>query len=106
MKKLISVFIIFCMTMSFAYAVPAITEQTKEESISLLLDGQLLEFETQPILINNQVMVPMRPFFESLGAQITWVEETRTVAAMSLRSVVWILIYIFSYRELIRRKVI
>ena len=32
--------------------------------------------------------------------------ETRTVAAMSLRSVVWILIYIFSYRELIRRKVI
>lgn len=32
--------------------------------------------------------------------------ETRTIAAMSLRSVVWILIYIFSYRELIRRKVI
>lgn len=29
--------------------------------------------------------------------------ETRTVAAMSLRSLVWISIFIFSYRELIRR---
>jgi hypothetical protein len=29
--------------------------------------------------------------------------ETRTVAAMSLRSLVWISIYLFSYRELIRR---
>lgn len=28
--------------------------------------------------------------------------ETRTVAAMSLRSLVWISIFIFSYRELIR----
>ncbi len=32
--------------------------------------------------------------------------ETRTVAAMSLRSLVWISISILSYRELIRRKVI
>ncbi len=30
--------------------------------------------------------------------------ETRTVAAMSLRSVVWISIFIFSYRKLIRRQ--
>jgi hypothetical protein len=29
--------------------------------------------------------------------------ETRTVAAMSLRSLVWTSIFIFSYRELIRR---
>jgi hypothetical protein len=29
--------------------------------------------------------------------------ETRTVAAMSLRSIVWILIFIFSYRKLIRQ---
>jgi len=29
--------------------------------------------------------------------------ETRTIAAMSLRSIVWISIFIFSYRELIRR---
>ncbi len=31
--------------------------------------------------------------------------ETRTVAAMSLRSLVWTSIFIFSYRELIRRQV-
>ena len=29
--------------------------------------------------------------------------ETRTIAAMSLRSLVWISIFIFSYRELIHR---
>ncbi|MCK4911134.1 MAG: hypothetical protein KAR83_05810 [Thermodesulfovibrionales bacterium] len=30
--------------------------------------------------------------------------ETRTVGAMSLRSIVWILIFIFSYRETFRRQ--
>ena len=32
--------------------------------------------------------------------------ETRTVAAMSLRSIVWLSIFVFSYRKLIRRHVI
>jgi uncharacterized membrane protein (DUF2068 family) len=32
--------------------------------------------------------------------------ETRTVAAMSLRSIVWISLFAFSYRKLIRRRVI
>ena len=32
--------------------------------------------------------------------------ETRTVAAMSLRSIVWISLFVFSYRKLIRRRVI
>ena len=31
--------------------------------------------------------------------------ETRTVAAMSLRCVVWISIFVFGYRKLIRRQV-
>ena len=31
--------------------------------------------------------------------------ERRTVAAMSLRSIVWISIFVFSYRKLIRRQV-
>lgn len=69
------------MTISYVHAVPITIEESKEENISLFLDGELLKFETQPILINNQVMVPMRPFFESLGAQVAWVEETRTVIA-------------------------
>ncbi len=30
--------------------------------------------------------------------------EARTVGAMSLRSIVWILIFVFSYREMFRRK--
>ena len=32
--------------------------------------------------------------------------ETRTVAAMSLRSIVWISLFVFSYRKLIRRQAI
>ncbi|MCK5604624.1 hypothetical protein KAR91_22235, partial [Candidatus Pacearchaeota archaeon] len=32
--------------------------------------------------------------------------ETRTIGAMSLRSIVWILIYIFSYREVGRRQLL
>ena len=32
--------------------------------------------------------------------------ETRTVGAMSLRFIVWILIFIFSYREIVRRQVL
>lgn len=75
MKKwFITLLFILCTGLVFA-------EPITEEQVDILIDGESMTFETPPILINNQAMVPMRPFFEALGTQVGWLEETRTVTA-------------------------
>lgn len=47
--------------------------------ISIVLDGQLLEPDAAPIMVDGQVMVPLRFVAESLGASVRWNEVTQTV---------------------------
>lgn len=50
-----------------------------ENSIQVLLNGSPLKFDTQPIIQNDRVFVPMRTIFESLGYQINWDDTSQTV---------------------------
>ena len=45
------------------------------------LNGEMLEFDVPPIIENNRVLVPMRKIFETLGAEINWNGETKTITA-------------------------
>lgn len=51
------------------------------DGISVTLNGETLSFDTEPMLINDRTMVPMRKIFESLGATVDWDESTQTVTA-------------------------
>lgn len=62
---------IFCMTGAFA-----------ESPITVTVDGQPVEFDVQPQLINDRTMVPLRAIFEELGAAVSWDEPTQTVTAV------------------------
>ena len=61
-----------------------------DEPIKILvqLDGEYLSFvdeqgkEVLPQIINNRTMVPLRVIFESLGCDIDWNQETKTVTAV------------------------
>lgn len=53
----------------------------QSDKISVELNGKKLEFDTEPMLINDRTMVPMRKIFESLGAIVDWEEDTQTVTA-------------------------
>jgi len=44
----------------------------KEAEIAVYLDGERLEFDVPPMIIDGRTMVPMRVIFEALGLTIQW----------------------------------
>ncbi len=51
------------------------------KGISVSVDGRNVQFETQPFIKNDSTLVGFRAIFESLGAEVSWDEATRTVVA-------------------------
>jgi hypothetical protein len=49
------------------------------DSISVTLNGAVLDFDVPPQIISDRTFVPMRKIFESLGADVLWDAETKTV---------------------------
>ncbi|MCX7715637.1 MAG: copper amine oxidase N-terminal domain-containing protein [Clostridia bacterium] len=50
--------------------------------VSVLLDGNALEFDAVPFIEDGRTMVPMRGIFEAVGADVAWDEDTKTVLAV------------------------
>ena len=55
------------------------------EEISVYLNGERLEFDVPPMIINDRTMVPMRAIFEALGMWVIWNEEYRTIFIPQMR---------------------
>lgn len=73
MKKLISLLFAFLFILSTAaYAA---------EDVFIYVDGERIEFDVQPQIINDRTMVPMRKIFETLGAEVEWVPEPQMIFA-------------------------
>ncbi len=51
------------------------------ETISVFLDNEQIQFDVEPIIVNGRTMVPMRAIFEKLGTEVTWDESTNTAIA-------------------------
>lgn len=67
MKKIFGIIIAIFMVLSVnAFA---------EEEIKVYIDGERIEFDTPPVLLNDRTMVPMRAIFEKLGANVKWNDE-------------------------------
>lgn len=49
--------------------------------IKIFIDGNQKILQPSPIIKNDSTLVPMRPFFETMGAKVYWYGETRTVIA-------------------------
>jgi len=82
-KKLLRTTIIAILLSSLylgsAFAEPLDSDQIPAETLSVKLNDTLLDFDVDPIIINDRAMVPMRGIFEYLGAQVYWYPETREV---------------------------
>ncbi len=46
--------------------------------ITVKISGNKIEFDQEPVLYNDRTMVPMRKIFETLGAQVSWDDNTST----------------------------
>ena len=75
MKKLLSLFLVFTLLLSFGTAFAA------EKEISVYLDGEKLTFDVLPEIMNGRTMVPMRKIFEEMGAEVLWNGTRRTITA-------------------------
>ena len=47
--------------------------------ISVYIDGQRLQTDVDPIIIQGRTMVPMRAIFEALGAAVQWDGDTQQI---------------------------
>lgn len=73
MKKILSIILAISILSGMAVTVNA------DEDIIVTVDGELVEFDTQPIIESDRVLVPMRAIYEKLGAYVDWRESTNTV---------------------------
>lgn len=53
-----------------------------QENINVVINGQRFPLSSASIVDNGVTLVPMRIFFESIGAQVFWDEETGTVVGI------------------------
>lgn len=52
-----------------------------DEGITVTLNGEKINFDVPPQLINDRTMVPLRMIFEAMGAYVDWYGDTQTVVA-------------------------
>ena len=68
MKKIIALFVVAVIIFSMT----VICAQNNE--ISVVVNGEKIQFDVKPQMINGRVMVPIRAIFEAIGADVTWKE--------------------------------
>lgn len=57
------------------------TMASASSGIKVMVNGELVQFDVQPQVINDRTMVPLRAIFEKLGAEVDWNGQTQTVTA-------------------------
>lgn len=60
-------------------ALPGCTALAKD--VNIVIDGEELNLDVAPQIIDGRVMIPIRGVLENLGALVKWDDETQTVSA-------------------------
>ena len=83
MKKILcAVIAVFMIGASTAFAAPDTGDAQATTEISVEINGQAISFDVPPQIINDRTMVPMRKIFETLGAKVEWLAQTRQILAI------------------------
>ena len=77
MKKILSVIL----ALSFATSLLIGATSVSADEITVELDGNPIEFDVKPEIIDGRTMVPLRKIFEEIGALVKWDNDTQTVSA-------------------------
>lgn len=78
MKKKIIAIVLTVMTAAAALGVSVLADDT----IKVLINGEQITFtDVEPYIEHGRTLVPMRKIFESLGANVEWDADTRTIVS-------------------------
>ena len=75
MKKILSILLSMLLVLSLVPCAMA------NSDVAVTLDGEKIEFDVAPQIINDRTMVPLRAIFEALGATVNWDEAARKVTS-------------------------
>ena len=72
---------IVCMLLIMVITLTVVTPVMAGEQIAVMLDGEFIDFEVKPQIVNDRTMVPLRPILEALDATVGWEDATKTVTS-------------------------
>lgn len=78
MKRVLSIFIVICFM--FLFSITGFAEG--ERQITVFVDEKKIDFDVNPVIENDRVLVPARFIFEALGAKVSWDDDTKTATAV------------------------
>lgn len=78
MKK---VFLVIMACFIFITACAPACVCAKQDSITVYIDDEILEFDVAPKIVNGRTMVPMRKIFEYFGADVKWYDYNKSIYA-------------------------
>lgn len=85
LKRFVSVFLIICLVLS-------ILPVFADEEITVLVNGEKVVFDQEPVVENGRTLVPVRAIFEKLGARVSYEPERQKVyAEMGTRYVAFLI---------------
>ena len=64
------------------------SEDGNLDKILVSLNGEFLDFDVDPILLNDRTLVPMRKIFEALGMTVSWNDSAQTATAANKDTVI------------------
>lgn len=62
--------------------------QAAANDITVILDGEVIDFDVAPRIINGRTMVPMRNIFEKLGMVVEWNDEQKAAKAINTGNII------------------
>ncbi len=77
MKRFISIALVSLLVLCSFFAIGVYAEDGGRE-ITVTLNGEAIEFDVPPQIIESRTMVPLRAIFEALGAEVDWDDATKT----------------------------
>ena len=70
-----------CVAVCVVFSFFSVCTNAQTDEIRVYIDGVELKTDVKAQIINSRTMVPVRAIFEHLGAEVTWVDEIKTVIA-------------------------
>ena len=82
MKRLIGLLLVCAMLLCPIAALADGETAPAGDDVIVEINGNLIEFDVPPQIMNDRTMVPMRKIFETLGVEVTWLEDTQQILAI------------------------
>ncbi len=70
-KRILSMMLVIVLTLSLC--VPIV--HADDNDIKVMINGEYINFDVEPQLVNGRTMVPFRAIFEAMGATVSWDQD-------------------------------